>query len=66
MGSPSMTPIMMIGKLEDGYLAKVAPDGNLKPAKFESLVDALPNYARIFDDGSYRAIDIYLKVTPQR
>ena len=60
-----MNPIMMVDKLVHGYLAKVAPDGNLKPAKFESLVDALPDYARIFDDVLHRAIDIYLKVTPQ-
>lgn len=64
MGSPSMTPIMMVGKLVDGYLAEVAPDGNLKPAKFQSLADGLPDYARLFDDGLYRAIDIYLKAHP--
>lgn len=64
MGSPSLTPIMVVGKLVDGYLAEVAPDGNLKPAKFQSLADALPDYARLFDDVLYRAIDIYLKAHP--
>jgi len=54
----------VVGKLLDGYLAEVAPDGNLKPAKFQSLADALPDYARLFDDVLYRAIDIYLKAHP--
>ena len=66
MGSPSMNPIMMVGKLVDDCLDEVAPEGNLKPAKFQYLVDFLPNYTRIFDDGLYTAIGIYLKVTPQR
>ena len=34
MGSPSMTRIMMVGKLVYGYLAGVTLDGNLKPTKF--------------------------------
>ena len=51
MGSPSMTPIMMVGKLVDGYLVEVSLDGNLKPAKFQSLVDAFPDYARIIYNG---------------
>eukprot|EP01018_Ginkgo_biloba_P002811 Gb_37723 [translate_table: standard] len=64
MGSPSLTPIMMVSKLIDGYLAEVAPDGNLKPAKFQQLAEALPDYSRLFDDGLYRAIDVYLKAHP--
>ncbi|XP_057873792.1 BTB/POZ domain-containing protein At1g30440 [Cryptomeria japonica] len=64
MGSPSLTPIMIVGKLIDGYLAEVAPDGNLKPTKFQMLAEALPDYARVFDDGLYRAIDVYLKAHP--
>ena len=48
MGSPSMTPIMMVGKLVDGYLVEVAPNGNLKPAKFHSLVDAFLDYLPFF------------------
>jgi hypothetical protein len=27
-----------------------------------ALIELLPDYARIVDDGLYRAIDIYLKV----
>ena len=62
MGSPSLTPITMVAKLIDGYLAEVAPDVNLKLPKFQSLAAAVPEYARPLDDGLYRSIDIYLKV----
>lgn len=62
MGSPSLTPITMVAKLIDGYLAEVAPDINLKLPKFQSLAAAVPEYGRPLDDGLYRAIDIYLKV----
>ena len=65
MGSPSMNPIMMVSKVVDGYLVEVDLDGNLKTGMFQSLVDAFPDYARIFYDGLYRVSDIYLKVTPQ-
>ena len=66
MGSPSMTRIMMVGKLVYGYLDEVSLDGNIKPTEFQYLVNAFPNYARMFYDGLYRSIDIYLKVNPQR
>lgn len=59
---PSLTPITMVAKLIDGYLAEVAPDVNLKLPKFQALAAAVPEYARPLDDGLYRAIDIYLKV----
>ncbi|KAL8461066.1 hypothetical protein ACS0TY_032521 [Phlomoides rotata] len=64
MGSPSLTPITMVAKLIDGYLAEVAPDVNLKLGKFQSLAAAVPEYARPLDDGLYRAIDVYLKSHP--
>ncbi|KAF3782908.1 BTB/POZ domain-containing protein [Nymphaea thermarum] len=64
MGSPSLTPITMVAKLMDGYLAEVAPDVNLKLPKFHALAAAIPDYARPLDDGLYRAIDIYLKAHP--
>lgn len=64
MSSPSLTPITMVAKLIDGYLAEVAPDINLKLSKFLSLAGAIPDYARPLDDGLYRAIDIYLKAHP--
>ncbi|XP_073006043.1 BTB/POZ domain-containing protein At5g66560-like [Typha latifolia] len=53
-----------VGKLVDGYLAEIASDGNLKPGKFCDLALALPDQARVFDDGLYRAVDIYLKAHP--
>ncbi|PWA57667.1 phototropic-responsive NPH3 family protein [Artemisia annua] len=64
LGSPSLTPVTMVAKLIDGYLAEVAPDVNLKLGKFMSLAEAVPEYARPLDDGLYRAIDIYLKSHP--
>lgn len=63
-GSPSLTPMMMVGRLMDSYLAEVASDVNLKPSKFQLLAEALPDFARLLDDGLYRAIDIYLKAHP--
>ncbi|XVE78944.1 hypothetical protein DITRI_Ditri14bG0018700 [Diplodiscus trichospermus] len=64
IGSPSLTPITMVAKLIDGYLAEVAPDINLKLPKFQALAASVPDYARPLDDGLYRAIDIYLKSHP--
>jgi hypothetical protein len=64
LGSPSLCPIMMVAKLIDAYLAEIAPDVNLKPQKFQSLAEALPDYSRLLDDGLYRAIDVYLKAHP--
>ncbi|KAL5222463.1 hypothetical protein ABZP36_027176 [Zizania latifolia] len=61
-GSPSsLSPITMVAKLMDGYLAEVAPDTNLKLPKFQALAAVVPDYARPVDDGIYRAMDIYLK-----
>ncbi|RWR88751.1 BTB/POZ domain-containing-like protein [Cinnamomum micranthum f. kanehirae] len=64
IGSPSLTPITMVARLIDGYLAEVAPDVNLKLPKFQSLAAAVPDFSRPLDDGLYRAIDIYLKAHP--
>eukprot|EP00249_Psilotum_nudum_P024068 c29080_g1_i1 orf=671-2590(-) len=61
VGSPSVSPLLTVAKLIDDYLAEVAPDINLKPAKFQSLAEMLPDYSRVLDDSLYRAIDIYLK-----
>lgn len=54
--------LMAVGKLIDGYLAEIASDANLKPEKFYNLAISLPEQARLFDDGVYRAVDVYLKV----
>jgi hypothetical protein len=63
---PALSPIAMVAKLMDGYLAEVAPDANLKLPKFQALAAVVPDYARPVDDGIYRAMDIYLKVTQTR
>lgn len=62
---PSAVVMVQVGKLVDNYLAEVASDANLKPAKFCELALSLPDHARIYDDGVYRAVDIYLKAHPR-
>jgi NPH3 family len=59
---PHVRTLTRIGKLLDSYLAEVASDVNLKPDKFCELALVLPDHTRIYDDGLYRAVDIYLKV----
>ena len=46
----------------DAYLAEIAPDPYLSLQKFTAIIERLPDYARMVDDGIYRAIDVYLKV----
>ncbi|GLJ32883.1 hypothetical protein SUGI_0662250 [Cryptomeria japonica] len=48
--------------LMDKYIAEVAPDINLKPSKFQALLEAFPDHARDCCDGLYRALDMYLEV----
>lgn len=55
--------LMLVGKLIDGYLSEIASDANLKADRFYQLAISLPDQARLFDDGLYRAVDVYLKVT---
>lgn len=62
MGSPGHGCLLKVGRLVDAYLAEIAPDPYLSLDKFISMLDALPDYARVIDDGLYRSIDIYLKV----
>ncbi|RRT71989.1 hypothetical protein B296_00005736 [Ensete ventricosum] len=52
-----------VAKLVDSYLAEVALDAGLTVAEFEELASSLPAHARATDDGLYRAIDTYIKVT---
>lgn len=59
--SPAM---MLVGKLIDGYLSEIASDANLKPERFYNFAISLPDQARLFDDGLYRAVDVYLKAHP--
>lgn len=58
----SVAPVTKVAKLIDGYLAEVAADVTLKLSKFQALAGAIPDHARPYDDGLYRAIDVYLKV----
>ena len=60
---PRSPALMLVGKLIDGYLSEIASDANLKPEKFYNFAISLPDEARLFDDGLYRAVDVYLKVT---
>ncbi|XP_020101157.1 BTB/POZ domain-containing protein At3g08570-like isoform X2 [Ananas comosus] len=62
--SPSHSSVLKVGRLMDGYLAEIAPDPYLKLQKFMTIIELLPDYARVVDDGLYRAIDIYLKAHP--
>ncbi|KAG6471392.1 BTB/POZ domain-containing protein At5g66560-like [Zingiber officinale] len=57
--------MLMAGKLVDSFLSEIASDANLKPDKFCDLALALPDQARAFDDGLYRAVDVYLKAHPR-
>lgn len=60
--SPSHGALLKVGRLIDMYLAEIAPDPYLSLEKFIVMISVLPDYARVIDDGLYRAIDIYLKV----
>ncbi|KAF7094552.1 hypothetical protein CFC21_096851 [Triticum aestivum] len=62
--SPKQSSIVKASKLLDSYLAEIALDSNLVPAKFISLAEILPDHARLVTDGIYRAVDIFLKVHP--
>lgn len=61
-GSPNHGSLLKVGRLVDAYLAEIAPDPYLSLQKFIAMIEVLPDYARVIDDGLYRAIDIYLKV----
>ncbi|KAK4342587.1 hypothetical protein RND71_038403 [Anisodus tanguticus] len=62
--SPSHGALLKVGRLIDTYLAEIAPDPYLSLDKFTAIISVLPDYARVIDDGLYRAIDIYLKAHP--
>lgn len=61
-GVKSGASLVKVAKLVDSYLAEAALDGDLSIPEFISLAEALPNHARVTEDGLYRAIDTYLKV----
>lgn len=62
--SPSHGSVLKVGRLIDGYLAEIAPDPCLKLQRFMAIIELLPDYARVIEDGLYRAVDIYLKAHP--
>ena len=62
IASPSHGSLLKVGRLMDEYLAEIAPDPYLSLQKFIAVIEILPDYARVIDDGLYRAVDIYLKV----
>ena len=55
--------LVKVAKLVDCYLAEAAVDANLSLTEFVALAGALPTQARATDDGLYRAVDTYLKVS---
>ncbi|KAL3850346.1 hypothetical protein ACJIZ3_012228 [Penstemon smallii] len=59
--SPLSGRLKRVAKLVDNYIAEVASDVNLKPAKIRYLAEALPESSRSLHDGLYRALDIYFK-----
>ncbi|KAF6166543.1 hypothetical protein GIB67_005405, partial [Kingdonia uniflora] len=62
--SAEMARLLVVGKLIDGYLAEIASDTNLKMDNFCDIAVTLPDQARLYDDGLYRAVDVYLKAHP--
>ncbi|KDO64171.1 hypothetical protein CISIN_1g035818mg, partial [Citrus sinensis] len=64
LGSPGHGSLLKVGRLIDAYLAEIAPDPYLSLQKFIAMLEILPDYSRVIDDGLYRAIDIYLKAHP--
>ncbi|PWA35760.1 phototropic-responsive NPH3 family protein [Artemisia annua] len=62
-GLKSGVGMFKVAKLVDGYLAEAAVDSELGLSEFMELAQAIPEQARVNDDGLYRAIDTYLKVS---
>lgn len=44
------------------YITEVAPDVNIKPSKFQLLLESLSNDARDSCHLLYRALDMYLEL----
>lgn len=53
-----------VARVLDGYLAEVAGDPKLPVHSFQALVEALPEHARVCDDGLYKAMDNYFRAHP--
>lgn len=63
-GSPPQSAVMKAARVLDRCLAEIAPDANFSISKFVAFAELMPEYARVVDDGLYRAVDIYLKAHP--
>ncbi|KAM7263273.1 hypothetical protein ACFE04_000956 [Oxalis oulophora] len=50
-GSPGHASLLKVGQLFDAYLAEIAPDPYLPLHKFLDMVEMLPDYAQVMDDG---------------
>lgn len=61
--SRSGAALSKVARLVHTYLAEAASDRNLTLPQFVALASAVPSHARATDDGIYRAIDIYIKVS---
>ncbi|VVB00412.1 unnamed protein product [Arabis nemorensis] len=64
-GVKSGASLVKVAKLVYSYLTEAAIDGDLSLPEFISLAEALPNHARVIEDGLYRAVDTYLKAHPK-
>ncbi|GMP31316.1 hypothetical protein CsSME_00005582 [Camellia sinensis var. sinensis] len=62
--SPPLSDMERVGKLMENYIAEIASDRNLTVLRFISLAELIPEQSRLTEDGTYRAIDIYLKAHP--
>ncbi|XP_020103963.1 BTB/POZ domain-containing protein At5g67385 isoform X1 [Ananas comosus] len=59
-----ISDVEQVGRLMEIYLAEIASDQNLSLVRFIGLAELIPEQARVTEDGTYRAIDIYLKAHP--
>ncbi|XP_071682662.1 BTB/POZ domain-containing protein At5g48800-like [Lolium perenne] len=50
-----------VGRLVGKYLAKISPDHGLGVSRFLAIAESLPDSARVFYDGVYKAWNIYLE-----
>jgi hypothetical protein len=51
-----------VGRLVGKYLTKISPDHGLGVSRFLAIAESLPDSARVFYDGVYKAWNIYLEV----
>ncbi|KAK1326828.1 BTB/POZ domain-containing protein [Acorus calamus] len=63
-GTSDLGKMKKVGRLVDKYLGEISPDQGLKVSKFLAVAESLPDSARDFFDGVYRAVDIYLESHP--